>query len=224
MAAIEEELGLRERKRLATRRAIQLAAVKLATERGFDKVTIDEISHAANVSPRTFFNYFPSKESAIIGELPELPDDESLDRFVNAGAAEPILYGMSELLIRGVDNGDLDGGGDEPGSGPEAHSIHELRRALLKNNPELFALRMASMHRFEEELSALVQRRLAKDDPQLAADPELLHQRARLVTYVAFAGMRHAWSCWADNGGVGPLSDRLRTSFTELQHLSDNVH
>ncbi|MFF1574004.1 TetR family transcriptional regulator [Leifsonia sp. NPDC058292] len=220
----EEALGLRERKRLATRRAIQLAAVQLASARGFDRVTIDEISHQANVSPRTFFNYFPSKESAIIGELPELPDEERIERFVNAGPTEPILDGISELLIAAIDTGEL--GGDAEATSETARSMQELhksRRALLKDNPELFAQRMASMHQFEDALSTIVQRRLGHDDPALLDDPEMLHQRARLVTYVSFAGMRHAWSCWADHGGVEPLADRLRSSFAQLQALGSHV-
>jgi AcrR family transcriptional regulator len=230
------ELGLRERKRIATRRSIQLAAVELASKRGFDRVTIDEISHVANVSPRTFFNYFPSKESAIIGELPELPDAESIERFVEAGLAEPILEGICTLLIAAIDIGDMGGvagGGDAGGEdqdgdasiGPvSVQQLHTLRRALLKDNPELFALRMASMHSFEDALSGVVQLRLSHDDPGLADDPEALHQRARLVTYVALAGMRHAWSCWADHGGVEPLSDRLRSSFAQLAELGTHVH
>jgi AcrR family transcriptional regulator len=222
------ELGLRERKRIATRRAIQLAAVELAGERGFDRVTIDEISHVANVSPRTFFNYFPSKESAIIGELPELPDAETVERFVTAGPDEPILEGISTLLIAAIDVDDagVGGGGDRSDTLADAQNmqrLHTLRRALLKDNPELFALRMASMHSFEDALSGVVQRRLAHDDPSLVDDPETLHQRARLVTYVAFAGMRHAWSCWADHGGVEPLSDRLRSSFEQLSALGTQV-
>lgn len=223
--ATVSELGLRERKRIATRRAIQLAAVELASERGFDRVTIDEISHVANVSPRTFFNYFPSKESAIIGELPELPDEESIERFVTAGPDEPILDGISTLLIAAIDIGDTaESEADDRASGAEnVQRLHALRRALLKDNPELFALRMASMHKFEDALSGVVQRRLAHDDPELAADEEALHQRARLVTYVAFAGMRHAWSCWADHGGVEPLSDRLRSSFEQLSALGTQV-
>ncbi|CAM5502171.1 TetR family transcriptional regulator [Leifsonia shinshuensis] len=222
----EGELGLRERKRIATRRAIQFAALELATERGFDHVTVDEISHAANVSPRTFFNYFPSKESAIIGELPELPDEASIERFIEAGPAEPILDGMGRLLIAAIETGDLDGGLDGAHEGENAASakeLHALRRSLLKGNPELFAQRMASMHKFEDALSAVVQRRLAHDEPALADDEETLHQRARLVTYVAFAGMRHAWSCWADHGGVEPLADRLRSSFAELQALGGQL-
>jgi AcrR family transcriptional regulator len=214
------ELGLRERKRIATRRAIQLAAVELASERGFDRVTIDEISHVANVSPRTFFNYFPSKESAIIGELPELPDEDSIERFISAGPDEPILEGISTLLIAAIDIGDTGGDAEDASAAPASvHRLHTMRRALLKDNPELFALRMASMHSFEDALSGVVQRRLAHDDPDLADDPEALHQRARLVTYVAFAGMRHAWSCWADHGGVEPLSERLRSSFAQLSEL-----
>lgn len=225
MSMVQEELGLRERKRLATRRAIQLAALELASERGFDRVTIDEISHAANVSPRTFFNYFPSKESAIIGELPELPDEARIERFIDAGPGEPILDGIGELLVAAIDTVELTD--DDPtaaaDSGKSVHELHKLRRALLKDNPELFAQRMASMHQFEDALSAIVQRRLAHDDPELAEDQESLHQRARLVTYVSFAGMRHAWSCWADHGGVEPLADRLRSSFAQLQALGTQV-
>lgn len=218
------ELGLRERKRIATRRAIQLAAVELASERGFDRVTIDEISHVANVSPRTFFNYFPSKESAIIGELPELPDEETIEEFISAGPTQPILDGISTLLVAAIDLGEtVDGEAEAPQAPESVHRLHTLRRALLKDNPELFALRMASMHKFEDALSGVVQRRLAHDDPALAADQEALHQRARLVTYVAFAGMRHAWSCWADHGGVEPLSDRLRSSFEQLSALGTQV-
>ncbi len=220
---VEGELGLRERKRIATRRAIQLAALQLATERGFDRVTIDEISHAANVSPRTFFNYFPSKESAIIGELPELPDEASIERFIDAGPEEPILDGLSTLLIAAIDGGELGDASPPEQQSATMQEMHLLRRALLKDNPELFAQRMATMHKFEDALSAVVQRRLAHDDPALASDQETLHQRARLVTYVAFAGMRHAWSCWADHGGVESLAERLRSSFDQLQALGAHV-
>jgi AcrR family transcriptional regulator len=57
--------GLRERKKVATRRALGLAARRLAVERGLDNVLVDDIAEAAGVSTRTFNNYFSSKYEAI---------------------------------------------------------------------------------------------------------------------------------------------------------------
>src|ERR1700735_1465362 len=57
--------GLRERKKLATKQALALAAMKLAVQRGLDNVRVEDIADAANVSRRTFTNYFASKEEAI---------------------------------------------------------------------------------------------------------------------------------------------------------------
>src|ERR1700735_1219557 len=57
--------GLRERKKLATKQALALAAMKLAVQRGLENVRVEDIADAANVSRRTFTNYFASKEEAI---------------------------------------------------------------------------------------------------------------------------------------------------------------
>src|ERR1035441_8207489 len=81
--------GLRERKKLATRQALGAAAMRLAVERGLENVFVEDIAAAAEVSPRTFNNYFASKYEAIcalaldrsfqIGEaLRERPASESL--------------------------------------------------------------------------------------------------------------------------------------------------
>lgn len=206
--------GLRERKRIATRRAIQRAALTLSKEHGFDRVTVDDISEQALVSPRTFFNYFPSKEAAVIGDMPMLPDTAAVDVFVTDGTDQTILDGIRDLLIDGVENS----------LGAEERDIHKLRRALLKDNPQLFTLRMAGMKQLEADLTAIVRRRLEHDDAALSAgerlDEEQLESQARLITLVAFAGIRHAWWCWADAGGTDALVSRLRDSFSELQALS----
>jgi AcrR family transcriptional regulator len=57
--------GLRERKKRATREAIAAAAMELFTERGFDSVTVAEVAEAADVSEKTVFNYFPTKEELV---------------------------------------------------------------------------------------------------------------------------------------------------------------
>ncbi|TFV86498.1 TetR family transcriptional regulator [Blastococcus sp. CT_GayMR20] len=63
--------GLRERKKLATRRALHEAALRLVAERGLDAVSVDDIADRANVSPRTFFNYFSGKDDAVLGLDPD---------------------------------------------------------------------------------------------------------------------------------------------------------
>jgi AcrR family transcriptional regulator len=61
----EMAIGLRERKKLKTRALIQREAMHLFLEKGFEATTIEEIAEAAEISPSTFFNYFPSKEDVV---------------------------------------------------------------------------------------------------------------------------------------------------------------
>ena len=197
------EPGLRERKRLATFRAIQVAAVELATEHGVERVTVDDISRVADISPRTFFNYFPSKEAALVGEGPQLPDAAAVARFVAAGP-EPLLSSIATFLAESTE------------LAADDHELLAARRTLLKQHPNLFAMRMGTMRTFENELQAIIEQRLDADGTPAGPDRE---SRARLITLVAFAAMRHAWTRWADSGSGPDLSTRLTESFGELESL-----
>ncbi|MFP5489782.1 MAG: TetR family transcriptional regulator, partial [Acidimicrobiia bacterium] len=70
-------LGLRERKKIERRRRIEAAAIDLFEAEGFDGVTVDDIAARAEISPRTFFHYFATKEDVVLGDYAD-----RLDRIV----------------------------------------------------------------------------------------------------------------------------------------------
>jgi AcrR family transcriptional regulator len=199
-------LGLRERKRIATRHEIQRAVLSLVVERGLDRVTVEEISREADVSPRTFFNYFASKEEALAGDTPALPDDEAINTFVSDDTGVSVFEAISHLFVGAADT-------------QEHESLVLLRRSLHKQYPQLFVLRMASMRKFEEQLADIVARRLANQDPALASDEALLASKARLIAFVAMGAMRHAWVSWAEEASGRSFADRLQDSFAMLNSV-----
>jgi AcrR family transcriptional regulator len=96
--ADHEPSGLRERKKVATRHALGVAAMRLAMERGLDNVLVEDIAEAAGVSARTFNNYFASKYEAICAL--------AFDRAMRIGmtlserpAAEPIWQAITNAVM-----------------------------------------------------------------------------------------------------------------------------
>src|SRR6201995_1480469 len=152
-------MGLRERRRRQTSADIRDAAVRLTLERGLDKVTIDEICAEAGISTRTFFNYFPNKESAIAYGPSDIPPELVAD-FVAAGPA-PYSVVLAELITLAEHHLR-----DVPPRREQAAGILEV----AKTSPAVLAAFLADLERFQNQLTDIIVRRQAmRPDDEMAA-------------------------------------------------------
>ena len=198
----ETHASLRERKKLATRRALRRAALDLVTDRGFTHVTVEDIAAAADVSPRTFFNYFPSKEAALFGAD---PDRIAVlrERVARLAPGEPALTALRLVMVddaRAVADelGEL--GGDPAGWLRRMKSAH--------TDPQLRAARAAQMAMVERAIAEGLAERLGTD-PERDPYPGLLAATAAGV-------FRASISFWAGSGGTVPLEHLVGQAFGAL--------
>src|ERR1035441_6292277 len=187
----DSRIPLRERKKLATRRALRRVALDLVAERGFVHVTVEDIAEAADVSPRTFFNYFPSKEAALFGADPDRAK-ALRERLVRQAPGESALEALRVVLVdesRAVaeELGDL--GGDP------ADWLRRMKAAHV--DPHLRAASAAHMALVECVIADALAERLGTD-PERDPYPVLLAAAATGV-------MRATVSFWASSGGTVPL-------------------
>jgi AcrR family transcriptional regulator len=170
-------MGLRERRRRQTSADIRDAAVRLSLERGFDKVTIEEICVEAGISTRTFFNYFPNKESAIAYGPSDLSPDLAED-FVAAGPASYRVV-LAELITLAAHHLR-----DMPPKREQAAGMLEL----AKTSPAVLAAFLAELERFQNQLADIVARRQAmRPDDEMTA----------LIAALALTAVRSGIERWA---------------------------
>ena len=117
--------GLRYRKKLKARLAVERAALELVIERGYDGVTVEDICARAEISKKTFFNYFPSKAAVIMGRFDAFPDDERLVEILEEH--EEACYLDVLVAVVGMP---VTSGVDE--------EMENLRREALRSMPQLF--------------------------------------------------------------------------------------
>ena len=94
---MSDRSGLRERKKQATQKALREAALRLALERGPENVRVDDIAAAAGVSPRTYNNYYSSREQAIVAAVTA----EREARVAQAVAAAPTAR-LADAVVEAV--------------------------------------------------------------------------------------------------------------------------
>lgn len=186
--------GLRERKRRQTRERISQAAIALFIDRGFDATTVDDIAAAADVSKRSFFDYFPTKEDVIFAWQDGF--GESLAAAVaERPADEPLLNVIEEAFVAVVTKAIAD---------PRTLAIGDL----IGKTPALRARDHMKYAKLEQVLvDALSKRTKGKDG----------HLRARLLAMMVIGAMRIGKETWQERQKSETVDAYARRIFTMIR-------
>ncbi|MGW3108196.1 TetR family transcriptional regulator [Streptomyces sp. NPDC001100] len=172
---------LRERKKARTRDALLRAALELFTAKGYEQTTVDEIAEAVDVSQRTFFRYFASKEEAAFF-VPRLTETH----FVGAVAARPPHEAPLEALRRAVlESWDTI---NEAVQQVVPLELHMRTYRVIESTPALLAAHLRRSMELEEELAQII---AVREGLAMDADP-----RPRLVVAVFGGVMRVVERMW----------------------------
>jgi AcrR family transcriptional regulator len=186
------EIGLRERKKLKTRAAIQREAMRLFLDRGFSATTIEDIAEAVEISPSTFFNYFESKEDVVFAD--EL--DPLILAAFDAQPAENNPVHRLRMAMRAV-FGHLT---------PEQDKMMRERMQLMASTPELRGAMLSQFADIVDQIAHLLAPRVGRKRDDFA-----VHNLAGAVLGVLLAAMLAI----IDN----PKADMLKVVDQALAHL-----
>jgi AcrR family transcriptional regulator len=180
--------GLRERKKIATRQALHEAALRLVAEHGLDAVSVDDIAERADVSPRTFFNYFSSKDDAVLGLDPEASAHQASEFLARPADETPVQ------ALRAVARAQAEAMATDT-------ELWPLRLKVIDSTPALLARLAAAFGEGERVLAAAVAERTGTR-AGVDAYPTLL-------AGVAGVAMRTALHRWLASDFTAALSDLL---------------
>jgi len=197
--------GRRARKKAETRRALHQAAVRLVRERGLADVTVEDITDAADVSARTFFNYFTCKEDALVGAGGQL-GEEVAEALATRPTTEPVLRALGAVL------------GDVIGTlvhAPDRREDWAARMELVHEYPaQLLPRQLAMFADFERTVVEAIAQR-SGTDPDVDLYPAV-------VGAVAVALTKAAFSRWRQGDPGQSLVDLLDEAFALVEGgLSD---
>jgi AcrR family transcriptional regulator len=189
--------GLRERKRQQTRERLTRVAMALFLERGFEATTLDDIAAAADISRRSFFHYFASKEDVVFAW-----QEESTAALIAAVATRP----ASESMLTAAENAIAAMARQlEPG---EAIAMARLKR----ENPALQARDQVKYEKLERALAEALGKRAGHKTEKL---------QARLVAMITIGAMRIGAEFWADDGGCEKPEALVKRTFAAIQAILD---
>jgi AcrR family transcriptional regulator len=195
--------GLRERRKKLTAEELEAAALRLFGERGFDSVTVDDIAAEADVSRRTFFRYFASKEDVLLAD-----HFVQLARLREAMAARP----LDETILTALRNAILSMTGDFE----DRKEMVILRGRIMRGTPSLQARSLVHQRAWEEAMQDMVADRLGVDP---AVD-----LRPGVVAATALAAMRVAFGNWLSAGAQGDLIAMTTEALDLLDGGLQQVH
>jgi AcrR family transcriptional regulator len=196
MQDISDTRGLRERKKAATRLAIERAAVDIAHEQGYEAATAEAIAAKANVSLRTFFNYFPSKDLAIAGRGLALIDGNLAQRILEDSDAD-LLKGIARVAEACV-------GETDPTS-----ELMRRRRRLVHQYPPLFHLHVTANAQFDSWLAKVVADYLANHPSRRRLSRETtVEEEARLAVIMVSSAVHYHVRRAIENDVDVTLSER----------------
>ncbi|PZG22079.1 TetR family transcriptional regulator [Nonomuraea aridisoli] len=139
---MDTSLGLRERKKLRTRRTLIETGLRLFAENGYDATTVADICAAAELSPATFFAYFPAKEDLVFADQPERV--AAMREIIAARRpGEP----LREVLMRGMDRLAV----SEQWSIPPDDELVAIRARLIATEPALRAVALRRLFDVQRE-------------------------------------------------------------------------
>jgi AcrR family transcriptional regulator len=190
-------IGLRERKKARTRESLQEAAIERFARQGFDGTTVEEIAEACEVSPRTFFRYFPTKEDVLFADA-AARRERLLAMIAERPAAEPaftaLRAAMRTLTADYQDDRDA----------------MVTRSRIVAASPHLQAYKAEHQHGWEADVVDALERRAAAQHDAVARN-ELM-----LVTAVTTAAFRVAIDAWVADASAPDLGVLLDDAFARL--------
>jgi AcrR family transcriptional regulator len=191
--------GRRERKKRATRIALKSAALDLVAARGFANVTVEDIANAVDVSERTFFNYFASKEAAIVGEDPELADALRASLFALSDDLSP-FEALRTILLDRIEaiGADIDLSGED-------HVTWQRRFAVVRSQPEVLLAFSKHLANLEHSITDALIEWMGGD--------EQLRTFASIITTSGLGVMRVAGTYWGGEGGTSSLIEYFNAAF-----------